>query len=476
MKHLNEQNRDPFPTSSVEGEEHHSARSPYTNTPHNLPSPSTGEGARKKVGIVGGGAAGFFLAINVKELVPELDVTIFERQRKVLAKVEISGGGRCNCTNTFADVTDLKQVYPRGANLLKRLFKQFSPADAFQWFETHGVPLTIQEDQCVFPEAQDSHAIIDCFLREARRHNIHIQLGTKIEEPTTLLQDFDFVAVTTGGMPTNGTHPTGLPSPSTGEGSGENVWERVCPSLFTFTIPDPTLTALQGLVVNDAIVHIPATSFRSQGPLLITHWGMSGPAILKLSSYAARHLAEQHYQSPLLVNWTGNSNMEEVRQHLLYTIKQNAHKLIDNLRLPLTHTPTPRTVPLALHGRGGRGEGLESLLLPSRLWAYLLSKAGLQGKRCSELGKKGINRLTDQLCNDTYTIAGRSPYKDEFVTCGGIPLDSVDKTTLESKTTPHLFYAGEVLDIDGVTGGFNFQAAWTTAYAVARGIAAKLEA
>lgn len=374
--------------------------------------------------IIGGGAAGFFLAINAKELIPNLDVTIFEQQRKVLVKVEISGGGRCNCTNTFAEVTDLKQVYPRGATLLKRLFKQFGPDDAYQWFEAHGVPLTVQEDQCVFPAAQDSHAIIDCFLREAKKHGVKLQRGTKVENPEALLSEFDFVAVTCGGTPHR---------------------EGCVPSLFTFTVKDSLLTALQGLVVDHAIVHLPATTFRAQGPLLITHWGMSGPAILRLSSYAARHLAERHHQSPLCVNWTGETNVEAVRPHLTTLLEQNTAKLIDNL-----------------HPYG----------LQARLWSYLLDKAQLQGRRCGEVGKKGINRLVNLLTNDNYQIAGRSPYKDEFVTCGGIPLDTVDKSTLESKTTPRLFYAGEVLDIDGVTGGFNFQAAWTTAYAVARGIQA----
>ena len=389
--------------------------------------------SKPTLAIVGGGAAGFFLAINAKELLPHLDVTIFERQQKVLAKVEISGGGRCNCTNTFAHVTDLKQVYPRGATLLKRLFKQFSHEDAFRWFEQHGVPLVVQDDQCVFPQAQDSHAIINCFLREARRHNIHIQLGTKITAPETLLQDYDYVAVTIGG--TKGEtlpHDAALVPP--------------VPSLFTFTIHDCALTALMGTVVENAIVSIPATKFKVQDALLITHWGMSGPAILKLSSHAARHLAERQYQSPLLINWTGESNAEAVRQHITEHIEQNPHKLLDNLH-PFD--------------------------LPSRLWSYLLSKAQLQDKRCHEIGKKGINRIVDLLTNDPYPIAGRSPYKDEFVTCGGISLDSINKNTLESKQHPHLYYAGEVLDIDGVTGGFNFQAAWTTAYAVAIGIAEK---
>lgn len=375
-----------------------------------------------KLAIVGGGAAGFFLAINAKEMRPDLEVTIFEQQKKVLSKVEISGGGRCNCTNTFAEISDLKQAYPRGAGLLKRLFKQFGPEDAYRWFEEHGVPLVVQEDQCVFPQAQDSHAIINCFLGECHRMGVRIRTGYKVENAEALLGEYDFVAVTCGGTPRK---------------------EGCVPSLFTFNINDSALKSLMGTVVEGAIASIPGTKFRAQGPLLITHWGMSGPAILKLSSYAARHLAECNYSSPLLVNWTGETNSEEVRSTLLQLLDCNAQKQIDNVR---------------------------PYELPSRLWAYLLMKTQLSGKRCLELGKKGVNRLVETLTNDNYVIASRSHYKDEFVTCGGISLDSVDKATLESKQIPHLFYAGEVLDIDGITGGFNFQAAWTTAYAVAKAI------
>lgn len=383
------------------------------------------EKKKTSLAIIGGGAAGFFLAVNAKEMMPELDVTIFEQQRKVLVKVEISGGGRCNCTNTFAEISDLKQAYPRGASLLKRLFQQFGPSDAFQWFENHGVPLTIQEDQCVFPKAQDSHAIIDCLTHECKRHHVRLRLGIKIEQPEDLLKEFDYVAVTIGGTPHR---------------------EGCVPSLFTFSIKDKALTSLMGTVVEEAIVSIPSTKFKAEGPLLITHWGMSGPAILKLSSYAARHLAEQGYQSPLLVNWTGNNNAEDAYQHIIYNIERNPQKKIENIKL---------------------------FNLQDRLWNYLLSKTQLQGKRCQELGKKGINRLVDLLTNDTYFIAGRSVYKDEFVTCGGVALDQINAHTLESKSIPGLFYAGEVLDIDGITGGFNFQAAWATAYAVAKAISEK---
>lgn len=373
--------------------------------------------------IVGGGAAGFFCAIRLKELMPEAEVTIFEQQRKVLAKVEISGGGRCNCTNTFRDVTDLSQVYPRGSKLLKRLFKQFGPRDAFQWFESHGVPLVVQDDQCVFPEAQDSHAIIDCFLSLCHRYGIRIVTGKKITDPASLLSDFDNVIVTIGGTP---------------RGKG------CVPSLFTFNIPDKALHDLMGLVVENAIASIPGTKLRTEGALLITHWGMSGPAILKLSSHAARHLAEAGYHSPLAINWTGESNAETVRSDVSTLLQQNQSKIIDNVR------------PYSLQ---------------SRLWVYLLTKVGIAGRRISEIGKKQLNRLVELLTNDQYTISSRCHYKEEFVTCGGIPLSAVNPATLEDRSTAHLYYAGEVLDIDGITGGFNLQAAWTTADAVARGIA-----
>ena len=253
-----------------------------------------------KTAIIGGGAAGFFLAINLKEMMPEMDVTIFERSQHVLAKVEISGGGRCNCTNTFDEVTDLSQVYPRGHRLLKRLFKGFNQQDAYAWFERHGVPLVIQDDQCVFPEAQDSHAIINCFLSLAHRYHIEIRKGTKIQSLDEL-KDYDYVAVTTGGSPK-------------GEGLrwladlGHEI-EAPVPSLFTFSINDKRLQALMG-VVTDAEAMIPGTKLRASGPLLITHWGMSGPAVLKLSSHAARYLAEHDYQSPLAIRWLSLTDQE----------------------------------------------------------------------------------------------------------------------------------------------------------------------
>lgn len=386
---------------------------------------------KKTVAIIGGGAAGFFCAIRLKELLPTTDVTIFEQQHKVLAKVAISGGGRCNCTNSFAAIRDLSQAYPRGATLLKRLFKQFSPQDAYEWFESHGVPLVIQSDECVFPKAQDSQVIIDCFMQQARKHNINIVYGRRIDDPITLLNDFTDVVVTVGGMQHSRLQlPTPLSTP--------------VPSLFTFNIHDDALHQLMGIVTENTITSISGTKLKADGPLLITHWGMSGPSILKLSSYAARHLAEQNYQAPLSVNWTGETNTEKVRETLVEILENQSDKrLIDNI-----------------HPYG----------LNSRLWQYLLHKIQLDGKHIGDIGKKALNRIIETLTNDQYHIASRCHYKDEFVTCGGVPLDSINKHTLESLTTPHLYFAGEVLDIDGITGGFNFQAAWTTADAVARAI------
>ena len=390
-----------------------------------------------KTAIVGGGAAGFFLAINLKEMCPQMDVTILEGSKRVLAKVEISGGGRCNCTNSFEDINDLQSVYPRGHRLLKRLFKQFDYRDAYQWFEHRGVKLTTQEDHCVFPQSQDSHTIINLFLSEARRLGIAIKTGCKVSSLDELA-DYDFVAVTMGGKPqTDGLRWLNQPL------------ESPVPSLFTFNINNPLLRQLMGTVV-DATAMIPGTKMRASGPLLVTHWGMSGPCILRLSSYAARWLSEHDYKQPLAINWT-NRKENEVQEQLAALRQQHAQKQLTTIR-PFD--------------------------LPQRLWTYLTEKA-LDGRAKApwgSLNQKEMNRLTNTLINDTYQIAGRAPFKDEFVTCGGVSLAAVNPSTLESRTQPHLYFAGEVLDIDGVTGGFNFQAAWTTAYAVATAISTQCNA
>ena len=398
-----------------------------------------------KTAVIGGGAAGFFLAINLKEMCPEMEVTIFEKSKRVLAKVEVSGGGRCNCTNSFAAVSDLSQVYPRGHRLLKRLFKTFDYRDAYDWFERHGVRLTTQPDECVFPMSQDAHTIINCFLAEARRHHVEIVTGQKITSLNDLAH-FDFIAVTTGGMPKSGEFLI----PQSDDTSGDPAVISPVPSLFTFSIDDAALRALMGTVVDDATVMIPGTGFKASGPLLVTHWGMSGPAILRLSSYAARELHDHHYQMPLAVNWTSRKD-PDILQELQTIISRHPQKQIATIR-PFD--------------------------LPSRLWAYLAEKTlGERARnRWQNLNKKELNRLVNALCNDSYQIAGRAAFKDEFVTCGGISLSAVNPHTLESKTLPNVFFAGEVLDIDGVTGGFNFQAAWTTAYTVAKSLCDRFQA
>lgn len=382
-----------------------------------------------RTAIIGGGAAGFFLAINLKEMMPAMDVVIMESAQKVLRKVAVSGGGRCNVTSTFEDIRDLKEVYPRGHRLMGRLFRTFSPQDAWQWFERRGVRLTAQADHCVFPVSQDAHTIINLFLAETKRLGVIVKTGCRITSLNEL-SDFDYICVTTGGQP----RAEGL------QWLEQDIVEPV-PSLFTLSIADSELNALTGTVVPDATVFIPGTKLRASGPLLLTHWGMSGPAILRLSSYAARHLAECNYLSPLMVNWA-SATEAEATEAVVTLIKQCAQKLITSVA---------------------------PLQLPQRLWAYLCEKAIGQRAHApwSSLNAKEQRRLVNVLIADEYHTNGRAPHRDEFVTCGGVALTAVNANTLESRTHPGLFFAGEVLDIDGVTGGFNFQAAWTTAYTVA---------
>lgn len=388
-----------------------------------------------KTAIVGGGAAGFFLAVNLKETMPQMDVVIFERSTKVLAKVAVSGGGRCNCTNSFEGLKDLSAVYPRGHRLMKRLFHVFSPQQTFEWFERHGVPLVTQDDHCVFPASQQSQSIIDCLIGEARRRGVTIKTKRKVSSLNELT-DFDYVAVTTGGSPR-------------GEGlqwlidAGHEVQPPV-PSLFSLAIADDALRALTGTVVPTATAFIPSTKLRTQGPLLITHWGMSGPAILKLSSHGARLLHDADYRLPIGINWLSGKDTETAA-----ALMAEAHEHLQRQLL--------NSCPFGL---------------PARLWSYLLEKSlGEKSTlRWCDISKKDFHRLTNMLCNDIYQTAGRAPFRDEFVTCGGISLSAVNPSTLESRTVPHLYFAGEVLDIDGITGGFNLQAAWTTAYVVAQSI------
>ena len=407
----------------------------------------------KRIAVIGAGAAGCFCAAELRRLRPELHVDVYEAGPKPLAKVAITGGGRCNLTNSFEGIRSLAEAYPRGERLMKRLLKQFSQEDTWRWFESAGVPLVLQEDHCVFPQSQDAMDIVHALLRRMEGANLLLRTPVRsIETPDqvggdeTLIpgltrnllvngEPYDAVVVTTGGA------PKGLPMLD----GLDLEWVPTVPSLFTFTIRDEGLRSLMGLVV-DASVSLPGTAFKADGPLLITDWGLSGPAVLKLSSYAARHLHEAGYQAPLSVNWLG-LNEAETREILQETAAGNPRKQVSN-------TPAAE--------------------LQARLWNHLIAKAGLRADiRWAELGSKGLNRLVSTLTQDTYAIAGKTKFREEFVTCGGVALGNLDSATLESKRHPGLYFAGEVLDIDAITGGFNLQAAWTTGAAVARSIAAK---
>lgn len=393
-----------------------------------------------KAYIIGGGAAGFFLAITLKQLRPAAEVTILERSANVLSKVLISGGGRCNCTNTFEGVDDLSSVYPRGHRLMRKLFHSFGPSDARAWFEGHGVRLVAQPDNCVFPASQDSRSVADCLAGVAQKLGVRLRTGVCVETPDELMDGGALVAVCTGGAPKRDMlHWLGLPE--------ADIVSPV-PSLFTFSIPDEGLRSLMGTVVDDATLSIAGSKFRASGPLLLTHWGVSGPATLRLSSYAARHLATSAYKAELVINWLSVTE-EQAFTELRIVAEANAGKMVANAR--------PERV-------------------SSRLWEYIAERALGNGtkKRWCEIGKKDLNRLVSVLTADSYHISGRAPFKDEFVTAGGVALSAINSSTLESKTKPRLFFAGEVLDVDGVTGGFNFQAAWTTAFVAAQAMAQKM--
>ncbi len=430
-----------------------------------------------KVAIIGAGAAGCFCAVELKRRMPSASVDVFEAGPKALAKVAITGGGRCNLTNSFEGISSLSAAYPRGDKLMKRLFRSFDQRSAWQWFENEGVRLVLQEDHCVFPASQDAMEIVNTLLSGMRRagvalHTSHRVSGIspcpgggysisiedcprngkplgqsyattprQVAEPVESASDrrfsADIVIVTTGGSP----KPSGL---GILDGLGLELVPPV-PSLFTFNLPGSPIRELMGTVVGNASASLAGTKYKADGPLLVTHWGMSGPAILKLSSYAARYLADNDYTATLAVSWLGDSGEEDVRGMITSLSKDNSQKLIQN-----THPSE----------------------LPSRLWSYLTAKSGVRGDaRWAELGSKGVNRLVNTLVNDDYQIRGKSRFKEEFVTCGGVALSNINLNTLESKTHPGLYFAGEVLDVDAITGGFNLQAAWTMAYAVASSVA-----
>ena len=399
-----------------------------------------------KVAVIGGGAAGFFSALSVKEHHPNSDVTIFEKSNKTLSKVKVSGGGRCNVTNSETHIGRLASSYPRGEKFLKTAFSHFNTRHTIDWFEDRGVALVTQEDKCIFPKSQNSQTIIDCFQNEARKLNIKIELKsncTKIfplENENKLeltindkIRKFDKIIVTVGGQ-------TKLEK-FDWLSKNKLTIESPVPSLFTFNMPNEKVKELMGIVIQ-ATVKVQGTPLKDDGPLLITHWGMSGPAILKLSAWGARILEEKNYEFKVSVNWLDKIKEDKLREMIKAHISEFGKRLIKNKN---------------------------PFLLVNRLWDFLIEKNEINpDKKWMELSKKEINKLVNTLTNDIYEVKGKTTFKEEFVTCGGVSLSEINVHTMQSRVVPNLYFAGEVMDIDGITGGFNFQAAWTTGFIAGR--------
>ena len=405
---------------------------------------------RKKVIVIGGGAAGFFAAVNAARMNPELDITILEKSKEVLSKVRVSGGGRCNVTHHCFDPEQLARAYPRGGKALKWSFKQFQPKDTVEWFEYRNVRLKTEADGRMFPVTDSSETIINCLLEEARKYSVTIKTKTKVNrvdliEGSKFKLDInkaeplvcDRLVIATGGSSRRRDYDWL-------EQFGHSIVPPV-PSLFTFNFRNKIFSDLAGISVDRAEVRIRNTSYKESGPVLITHWGLSGPSVLKLSSRAARELNEMEYRFEILVNWLHPMTEQEIREKLIELRAKNSKKQVNKQ---------------------------DQLLIPARLWERFLELSGLKGNsRWAEVSNKQIHELTQQLYQPVYAIQGKTTYKEEFVTCGGIPLKEVNPNTLESKKIPGLYLAGEVLDIDGITGGFNFQAAWTNGWLAAKAIA-----
>ncbi|GAB3275368.1 NAD(P)/FAD-dependent oxidoreductase [Larkinella harenae] len=401
--------------------------------------------------VIGGGAAGFFAAITAAEAFPEAVVTILEKNTTVLNKVRISGGGRCNVTHACFDNRQLVKNYPRGSAFLRPLLNQFDAQATVRWFERRQVRLKTEADGRMFPVTDSSETIITCLLQEARRLNIRIRTSCGVKSLTPqngkwqleLLSaeqlTADRVLIAAGGYPQA---PSYGWIPDLGDSSPSLV--PPVPSLFTFNTPQNPLLALAGVAVADATIRIMGTKQEQRGPVLITHWGFSGPAVLRLSAWAARELAERHYQHEIRINWLSALTEAQIRDQFQTFRQQHPKKQI--------HTQS-------LFG------------LPTRLWVALATEAGiLPTERWAELPGKSQNRLINLLTNSTFAVAGKSTFKEEFVTCGGLATNAIHPETLESRTYPGLFFAGEVLDVDGITGGFNFQNAWTTGFVAGKNI------
>ncbi len=403
----------------------------------------------KKIAVIGGGAAGFFTAINIKEQQPSAEVVIYEKTNQVLAKVRVSGGGRCNVTHACFDAKELTQNYPRGQKELMGPFHQFMTFDTIAWFAEHGVDLKTEEDGRMFPESNSSQQVIDCFLDACKKHRIDIVTKKEVVE---IINEKDHFSISFKDGASVSADKVVIAS---GGNSKELAYQWIkdlghkiitpIPSLFTFNLPKHPITELMGLSVPMASVRLKQSNMETEGPLLITHWGMSGPAVLKLSSIGARELNQRNYQFDFAVNWLYEHDEESATE--LISAYKNSHPKRAVLKSKCTN-------------------------LPTRLWEFLIGESLSDvTKNYGDLSKAEITRLANNLVDQPFTANGKTTFKEEFVSCGGVDNKLVDFKTMESKVVPGLYFAGEVLNIDAVTGGFNFQSAWTTAFIAAKAIA-----
>ena len=423
---------------------------------------------KKRLIVIGGGAAGFFCAVNAAQLNPELQVIILEKSNKLLSKVKVSGGGRCNVTHACHSIADMIKKYPRGSAFLKKAFHHFFTTDTIAWFNNRGVELKTETDGRMFPATNSSQTIIDCFMKEANKYNVEIMMNKEVKqlaigggqlavgsgqwavgsEQLATIKGFelkfaddsilqaDFVCIASGGYPKILQYHW--------LAKAEHIIDEPVPSLFTFNMPGNAVTALMGVSVENVQVKIVGSKLLESGPLLITHWGMSGPAILKLSAWGARELAINNYNFSILINWIPDFNENSLREK------------IQQLRFQLAAQKIINRNPFAL---------------PNRLWEYLLLQSGIPvDLRWADLPAREQNKLIRNLCANEYAVKGKTTFKEEFVTSGGVQLNEIDFNTMQSKKHAGLFFAGEIINVDGITGGYNFQNAWTTGWIAAKAI------
>lgn len=402
----------------------------------------------QKIVIIGGGAAGFFAAVNIAANNKNYSVVILEKTGKLLSKVRVSGGGRCNVTHACFENSELVESYPRGKEALKSIFSRFSTYDTIDWFAQRGIELKTEEDGRMFPTTDNSATIIECLIKEAQKKDIYIQLNKEIIEVDKVddifilkTRDNEQIICSKLIIATGGYNKTA--SYEWIKKLGHQI-EKPLPSLFTFNIPNSPITKLMGVSMEHVTISIANTNLYEEGPVLITHWGLSGPAVLRLSAWGAKILNDQNYQFRAAINWLPETPLDKIEQTILKKQKEEAGYALFSKSI---------------------------FNFPKRLWHYFLEKAEIPiNLSWANLSKKQLKNLMEILTKDIYEINGKTTFKEEFVTCGGVNLDDIDTRTMESKHCKGLYFAGEVIDVDGITGGFNFQNAWSTAWIAAQAI------